>query len=127
MFGSTTGDQVIKFKGTKEKNDFAKILVKKFQCYFKENNLTPYATPAMWVKAFVALASWGLIYGFIMSDVLSNLSGGWYYLSLIAAFTLLGFSNIFIAFAISHDAAHGAFSKKKWVNKIMGLTFNLKY
>ena len=39
MFGSTTGSQVIKFKGNKEKNDFAKVLVKKFQQYFKENNI----------------------------------------------------------------------------------------
>ena len=124
MFGSTTGSQVIKFKGSKEKNDFAKVLVKKFQQYFKENNITPYATPAMWAKAFTALFSWVLVYALIMSDVLSNLPGGWYYAALIAAFTLLGFVNIFIAFAISHDAAHGAFSKKKWVNKILGLTFN---
>ena len=124
MFGSTTGNQVIRFKGNKSKNDFAKALVKKFQQYFKEKNLTPYATPAMWVKAFTALSSWALVYSLIMSDVLSSLPNGWYYFSLIAAFTLLGFTNIFIAFAISHDAAHGAFSKKKWVNKIMGLTFN---
>ena len=124
MFGSTTGSQVIKFKGDKRKNDFAMALAKRFQQYFKEKEISPFATPAMWVKAFIALSSWALVYALIMSDILSHLPGGWYYICLIAAFTLLGFTNIFIAFSISHDAAHGAFSKEKWINKIMGLTFN---
>ncbi len=124
MFGQTTTKKVIRFHGSEEKNNFSKDLAKRFKQYFEENKISYYATPAMWFKAFVALSSWVLVYAFIMSDMLSTLPEAAYYISLICAFTLLGFANIFIAFAISHDAAHGAFSKKKWVNTLMGLTFN---
>ena len=124
MFEQTTNEKIIRFKSNSDKDKFVSTLQKRISAYFKENNITPYANAEMWIKAILALSSWAIVYTVIMSDVLSQLTPWAYYTSLIAAFTLLGFCNIFIAFGISHDAAHGTFSKKKWVNSLMGLSFN---
>jgi linoleoyl-CoA desaturase len=42
----------------------------------------------------------------------------------IAASVLLGFSLACIGFNVMHDANHGSYSSRKWVNRVMGLTLN---
>ena len=125
MLDQTTTAKVIQFKSSPRKDQFVETLHRRIDKYFKDNNITPYANGAMWFKTFVAITSWLAVYALIISDSLSIFAtSGVYWTLLIIAFTLLGFVNIFIAFNISHDALHSAFSKKAWINKVLGYSFN---
>ena len=45
----------------------------------------------------------------------------------ILSYISVGVSGVFMAFNVSHDATHGTFSDKKWVNQLVyHLTFNLQ-
>ena len=43
---------------------------------------------------------------------------------IILSFTLLGFILASIGFNIMHDACHGSYSDKTWVNDLLGLSLN---
>ncbi len=43
----------------------------------------------------------------------------------LVSWLLVGLFTAFVGFNISHDAVHGSLSKNKFVNKILGYTFNL--
>jgi len=120
MLNKTTSSKKVKYKSNKRKDEFAKDLKKRISRYFAENNISKHANREMIFKSVLGLTAFVLLYALIISNVLS-----FSYLWIIAAFTLLGFVNIFIAMNIMHDACHNAYSSKKKVNKIMGYTMNL--
>ena len=119
MLKKTTISKVVKYKSTKTKDDFAKELRKRVNNYFKERNLSPYANSEVITKGILAYCCWGVVYGLIISNVLS--SSFW---MLFGGFLALGFINIFLAFNIMHDACHSAYSSNKRVNYILGYTMN---
>ena len=119
MLNKTTSAKKVRFKSTKTKDDFAKQLRMEVARYFKERGISKYANTEMYIKTAVAAISWISIYLLIMSDILS--SHPWLFL---AAFTLLGYVNIFIAFNIGHDACHNAYSSNMKVNKLMSYSMN---
>ncbi|PCJ84844.1 MAG: acyl-CoA desaturase [Flavobacteriales bacterium] len=119
MFHQSITDQTVRFKSTHNKDQFIKVLKKRVDNYFKENNISTYANGAMWLKVCFAFAAWIGVYSLIISDKLSA-----YPLLLIVVFSLLGFCNIFVAFACVHDSVHDALSPKPWVNKLLARTFD---
>lgn len=119
MLKKTTTGKVVRYRSTRLKDDFAKELRKRINNYFKEKNISQYANAEVITKGFLGFLIWGIIYFLILSDTLSN-----NFLLLITAFMALGFVNIFLAFNIMHDACHGAYSKNKRVNYILGFTMN---
>lgn len=119
MLKKTTISKVVKYKSTEKKDDFAKELRKRVNNYFVEKNLSPYANVEVIAKGILAYCCWGVVYGLIVSDVLS--SNFW---MLLVGFMALGFINIFLAFNIMHDACHGAYSSNKKVNYLLGYTMN---
>jgi len=114
MLHQTISAKKVKFKSTAQKDEFIKVLRKNIQNYFKENSITKYANTELWIKVMVSYILWIAIYSLIMSDILSDTP-----VLLIAAFSLLGFANIFITFSSVHDAVHDAISPKIWVNKLL--------
>ncbi len=49
------------------------------------------------------------------------------FFSLLINYIILGWSGILLAFNAAHDAAHGTFSRQRWVNQLIyHLTFNLQ-
>lgn len=86
--------------------------------YFKQEGISPNANQGMWGKTIFFLAGYGLLYGLILSGLFSP------WMMLVLA-VLLGMFAAFIGFNISHDALHGAFSSKKWLNDFLGATFYL--
>ena len=114
MLNKTIGDKQVRFRTTPPKEVFVKALRDNIYGYFKENNISKHANTEMYIKMVLAFVFWFAVYAVIISDVLSH--NLWL---LFAAWSLLGFANIFIAFAIAHDAIHDAISSKPWVNQLL--------
>ncbi|GAB3333973.1 acyl-CoA desaturase [Larkinella ripae] len=107
----------LKFNNT-TRSQFFSTARQRVDAYFKERGLSPHANSAMWIKTGFFLSGFGLLYGLI----LSNQFGPWILLALAIG---LGMFTAFIGFNISHDALHGAFSSRGWVNRLLGATFYL--
>lgn len=105
----------VKFTNTGRSQFFATAR-RRVDAYFKENGISPNANFAMWFKTIFFLGGYGLLYGLIIS----NLFNAWTMLGLAV---LLGIFAAFIGFNVSHDAMHGAFSSRNWLNKILSSSF----
>ena len=114
MLNKAIGDKQVRFRTTPHKEVFVKALRNNIYGYFKENNISKHANTEMYIKMVLAFVFRFAVYAVIISDVLS--SNLWL---LFGAWSLLGFANIFIAFAIAHDAIHDAISSKPWVNQLL--------
>ncbi len=101
-----------------DRSQFFATARQRVDAYFKEKQVSPNANAAMWVKAGFFLGGYGLLYGLI----LSNQFGPW---TMLGMALLLGLFAAFIGFNVSHDALHGAFSSKGWVNRLLGSSFYL--
>jgi linoleoyl-CoA desaturase len=101
-----------------EKTDFFKTLRSRVDNYFKENNISPFATSSMIIKSIIMLLAY--LAPFVL--LLTLQPGFW-----IAAglWLLMGIAMAGIGMSVMHDANHGAYSKNEKVNKWMGLTVNL--
>ena len=120
MLAQTSLNKTVKFKSTKSKDAFAKDLRIAIARYFKENGISRFGNREMHIKTVIAAVSWLGFFTLIMSDVLSfNIP------LLMLAFTLWGFTNIFIALNIAHDACHDAYSANPKINRIMSYSMNL--
>jgi linoleoyl-CoA desaturase len=86
--------------------------------YFAAKNLSPKATPATVVKTIVLLLVTFGAYGLI----LSNRFTPWQMLGLAV---VMGIGTAGIGFGIAHDALHGAYSRRPWLNRILGYSFEL--
>ncbi|MGF1532908.1 MAG: fatty acid desaturase family protein [Bernardetiaceae bacterium] len=91
---------------------------KRVDAYFKENGISKHANGEMFFKTFFFLGGTVAIY---LTLLLTDLTK-WQMLGLAL---LLGAFQAFIGFNVSHDAIHGSYSSKKWLNKILGLTLNI--
>ncbi|MCP2043763.1 acyl-CoA desaturase [Pontibacter sp. HSC-36F09] len=102
----------------KDKSLFFPTLRKRVDAYFAENNIPKTANTAMIVKSVVLLLTYFL--PFVALLVFTPGLG----VSLLLWF-LMGLGVAGIGMSVMHDANHGAFSKSKRVNDLMGHTLNL--
>ncbi|MFM8387002.1 MAG: fatty acid desaturase family protein [Planctomycetia bacterium] len=86
--------------------------------YFEERGLSDKGGWRSWVRAVVML---GLVFG-PWALVLAGVLTGWWAL---AACVVMGVGVAGVGFAVGHDAQHGAFSSRPWVNRVVGLSFDL--
>ncbi len=102
----------------KEQRRFFSTLNKRINQYFKENGLSKKANTEMVVKSIVFIATY--LGGYALLLILQPNWG-------LAMFLwgIMGFGIGGIGMSIMHDAIHGAYSKKDWVNKMMGYSLNL--
>jgi linoleoyl-CoA desaturase len=107
----------LKFNTT-NRSPFFSTVRQRVNAYFKEKNLSPHANSAMWGKAIFFLTGYVALYALI----LSNQFGLW---TMLGMAILLGMFASFIGFNVSHDAIHGAFSSKGWVNRLLASSFYL--
>ena len=96
---------------------FRKELNRRVKDYFKSENISPRDNPAMYLKT-------AILFGWIISAWILIVFGplsGWMRLlgCVILAFGMAGF-----VFSIGHDANHGGYSNNKYVNHILGLTYD---
>lgn len=104
-------------KFNQNNQEFYQTLRKRVDNYFVEKNISKHANTAMAIKtAFfltVEIGLWFLV-------IFGGFSIGINY----ALWALLGFAFAFTSLNVGHDAIHGAYSNKKWVNTLFGHTFN---
>ena len=101
-----------------DKIGFQNTLNSSISDYFKKNKLSRYANKGMWIKTLSIFLLWMLSLVLIYSVIDDLASGIMYYL-------LHGFFSLLMVFNIGHDAAHRAYSPKKWINELLAYSFNL--
>lgn len=108
--------KTVKFiaKDQREK-DFSDTLKKRVNEYFKDNNISQKGNFWMYLKAFILLSIYIASFCVIVFIPMKA-----FYAVLLAI--LMGIGEAGIGMSVMHDAAHGAFSKSKWVNSLFAST-----
>lgn len=110
--------KVLRFKNNLHE-EFNKTLNQRVNQYVKSSKVGRYANAEMVVKSFFMFALYFVPYSMFLFGVVENI---WvFYLMAI----LMGLGKAGIGLSIMHDANHGAYSKKKWVNTVIGYSLNL--
>jgi linoleoyl-CoA desaturase len=100
-------------------SDFINTLRKRVRGYFKENNISSYGNNQMVLKTVVMLLIYFVPY-FIM--IFGGIETVWVNTLL---FAIMGFGMAAIGLSVMHDANHGAYSKNKKVNHVIGLVLDI--
>jgi linoleoyl-CoA desaturase len=99
-------------------SSFPKVLRRRLDRFFTDQNVSPKANQTMWVKIAVGLAvllgSWVVLYA-LKPD-------SWKFLAL---YVLGGLAQTFLLLNIAHDSNHNAISSRPLVNKIFNYAFDL--
>ncbi|HZG01253.1 MAG TPA: acyl-CoA desaturase [Chitinophagales bacterium] len=85
--------------------------------YFEENRLRKTGNRALYVKSAVLIAAAVGTYAALIAVPMHPLLSA-------ALWCVFGFAQAAIGFNVMHDANHGSFSTRKWLNHVMGLTAN---
>ncbi len=98
-------------KEAREK-EFAVALKKNVNDYFKQNNLSTKANGEMVLKTVILIATYLLPFILILTVPMN----GW-----VALFcsVVMGIGIAGVGMGVMHDAAHGAYSRKQWVNDLL--------
>ncbi|HYG50468.1 MAG TPA: fatty acid desaturase, partial [Flavobacteriales bacterium] len=99
----------------KDKARFTATLKKNVNDYFKERNLSTKGNFKMVIKSIVMLTVYFAPFILLLTLPLS----GWVFFLLSIA---MGIGMAGIGMGVMHDAVHGSFSKKEWMNKLFGNT-----
>ena len=97
---------------------FPKVLRRRLDRYFADQNLSPKANSAMWLKIACGLAvlagSWIALYAFQ--------PGSWKF---VALYLLGGIAQTFLLLNIAHDSNHNAISSRPFINKTLNYVFDV--
>lgn len=106
----------LKFASTQR--DFTSTLNKRVNEYFRNNNIARHGNSEMIIKTIFMFALYLVPYVLIVSSVVTSTLG----LSLLVVVMGLGLAGI--GLSVMHDANHGAYSNKKWINNVIGYSLN---
>ncbi|MCD6069003.1 MAG: acyl-CoA desaturase [Bacteroidetes bacterium] len=105
--------QTIKFNTSNlSEKQFVQELRKRVSDYFKLSNISPKANTAMIIKTIVLLSAYLAPFVLILFVPMNP----WIAFALMV---LMGFGIAGIGMGVMHDACHGAYSRKKWVNDLL--------
>src|SRR5688572_30640281 len=96
---------------------FFPSLKKSVDQYFVTNGLKKTGNWKLYLKAAILFPLAFIFYGILLWGSYSAAGG------ILLSF-LLGLTLVSIAFNVMHDACHGSFSSKKWVNDLLSYTMN---
>lgn len=109
--------QNLKF-ATHEK-DFFITLSQRVNGYFKTNEIEKTANREMVIKTIFMFSLYLIPYFLLISGITSSFA------IMLGLYVLMGFGLAGIGLSVMHDANHGAYSSKPWVNNLLGLSLNL--
>lgn len=104
--------------GANDEANFFHCLKRRIDDYFKENHTSKHGNSTMLWKTFSMLALYLVPYFLILTGWLS-VAG------LIFCVFIMAVGKAGIGMAVMHDANHGAYSGKKWLNVLMGNAYYL--
>ena len=107
----------IKFSNPTQ-SDFVKTLRKRVDSYFKENSLPKTGGLTAKIKAVFMLAAYTVPYFLMLFGVITN---AW---AMLGMSVMMGLGMAGIGLSVMHDANHGSFSSKSWLNKVAGFSLN---
>jgi linoleoyl-CoA desaturase len=99
--------------------DFFSTLNSRVNEYFKSQNLSRNGNAEMVIKTVFMYALYFVPYALIIAGFVTNL---WI---IFALCLVMGAGVAGIGLSVMHDANHGAYSNKSWVNNLMGLSLNV--
>lgn len=106
----------IRFSSTQA--NFFPTLNQRVNAYFKTNNLSRYANGEMKFKTICMFSIYLIPYFLIITGVIANT---WLMLGLCI---IMGVGIAGIGLSVMHDANHGGYSNKSWVNDLLGFSLN---
>jgi len=99
--------------------DFSTTLNARVNEYFRSEGVSRHANREMIIKTVAMFLLYFMPYAILVSGV----SLGWPMLLLLLAVMSIGLAGI--GLSVMHDANHGAYSKRKWVNTVIGYSMNM--
>ncbi|MFH7026581.1 MAG: fatty acid desaturase family protein [Heteroscytonema crispum UTEX LB 1556] len=97
---------------------FRKELNKRVDAYFKSENIATRDNPAMYLKTAIIL-------GWVISAWIFTIFGPPQMWMKVIGCVVLGFGIAAVGFSVGHDANHGGYSRHKWVNSTVSLTYDV--
>jgi linoleoyl-CoA desaturase len=110
-------DQKIRF-ASRNASGFIKDVKSEAQAYFDKTGLSKHADAGMVLKTIIILLVTFGSYGMIISGAFSLMQ-------MWGLAFVMGVGAAGIGFCVAHDALHGAYSSKNWVNKLLGYGFDI--
>jgi linoleoyl-CoA desaturase len=107
----------IRFSSTKP--EFYSTLNQRVNEYFKSRNLSRTGNVEMFVKTIFMFSLYIIPYVMMITGMVTNL---W---AMFALCCVMGVAIGGIGLSVMHDANHGAYSSKTWVNNLLGLSLNV--
>ena len=101
----------------REDTSFTKELNSRVNDYFKSNDIDRKGNWTMVVKSIFMILLFAVPYSIVVLDLVN-------FWGLLLMAVVMGTGIAGIGLSVMHDANHGAYSKKPWVNKMMGYTIN---
>lgn len=109
----------VKFeKGLEPEHQFSVLLRKNVNNYFKENGISTKGNMTLAMQTLVMLSLYVVPFILILSVPVST------WLALVFM-VIMGIGIAGVGMCVMHDAVHGSFSEKEWINKLFGGTMYL--
>lgn len=99
--------------------DFFATLSQRVNAYFTSNNIQRTANTEMVIKTIFMFLLYLVPYGLMITGVFTNVWTFW------GLFFVIGLGKAGIGLSIMHDANHGSYSSKAWVNNLLGFSLNV--
>lgn len=106
-------------KFTNSNREFVATLNKRVNDYFKVNNISRYGDTEMIIKTVIMFLLYFVPYFLVVTSVVTAT------LPLLLFIVVMGLGLAGIGLSVMHDANHGAYSRKSWVNTVVGFSLNL--
>lgn len=114
---STKQSAAIRFPRTGA--DFFSTLNQRVNQHFKSKDISRYANTQMVVKTLFMYVLYWVPFIILLTNTVTSIPG------LLLISVVMGIGVAGIGLSVMHDANHGAYSKKPWVNQLIGYSLNM--
>ncbi len=98
--------------------DFFTTVTSRVNNYLRENNIARFGNSEMVIKTICMFLIYTVPYVLMITDVFHSAWG------LFGMYAIMGLGYAGIGLSIMHDANHGSYSSKKWMNQTLGMSLN---
>ena len=109
---------MVSIRFARNKADFFATLTARVNDYFTSNNIKRIANREMIIKTVFMLSLYTIPYILMITNVFHSV---W---MMYALYAIMGFGYAGIGLSVMHDANHGSYSTKRWMNQTLGYTLN---